>query len=195
MKALCWHGRADVSVIPFPIPGSKIRGDTIIRVTSTAICGSDIHLYDGYQPTMEEGDILGHENMGRGSRGRMAVRNLKKGDRVVVRFTISCRLRAGSARRRSFPCATPPIRTPKLRARLWGNRPLGCLVFRICSADSPVGNRTFVYPSPMSVPSRCPEGIDDEKSLFLSDVLPTAYVLREGIMCCRKGGTLSVPGV
>jgi len=90
MRALCWHGRADVRVETVPDPRIQDPRDAIIKITSTAICGSDIHLYDGYQPTMESGDILGHENMGEVVGVGSSVSNLKKGDRVVVPFTISC---------------------------------------------------------------------------------------------------------
>ena len=90
MRALCWHGRAKVSVDNVADPKIEDPRDSIIRITSTAICGSDVHLYDGYQPTMESGDILGHENMGEVVEVGSAVKNLKKGDTVVVPFTIAC---------------------------------------------------------------------------------------------------------
>src|SRR5438045_4978766 len=90
MRALCWHGRAKVSVDNVPDPKIEDPRDAIIRITSTAICGSDVHLYDGYQPTMESGDVLGHENMGEVVEVGSAVSNLRKGDRVVVPFTIAC---------------------------------------------------------------------------------------------------------
>src|SRR5580698_10338674 len=90
MKALCWHGTGDVRIDT--VSDSKIEQptDVVIKITSTAICGSDLHLLDGYQPTMEKGDILGHEPMGVVVEVGSAVKKLKKGDRVVVPFTISC---------------------------------------------------------------------------------------------------------
>ena len=90
MKALRWHGKHDVSVDEVPDPKLFDERDAIVRVTTTAICGSDIHLYDGVIPTMEDGDILGHENMGEVIELGSDVTNLKIGDRVVVPFTISC---------------------------------------------------------------------------------------------------------
>src|SRR5213082_2211438 len=90
MKALCWRGRRDVLVEDVPDPEILNRRDAIIKITATAICGSDLHLYDGYIPTMQEGDILGHEFMGEVVEVGPGVRNLRPGDRVVVPFTIAC---------------------------------------------------------------------------------------------------------
>src|SRR5215467_13288954 len=90
MKALCWHGKEDVRVDTVADPKIQDSRDAIIKVTSTAICGSDLHLYDGYMPTMEKGDVLGHEPMGEVVEVGRDVKNLKVGDRVVVPFTIAC---------------------------------------------------------------------------------------------------------
>jgi len=90
MRALCWHGHGDVRVDTVPDPIIQHPRDAIIKITACAICGSDLHLYDGYQPTMKSGDILGHENMGTVVEVGSEVKNLKSGDRVVVPFTISC---------------------------------------------------------------------------------------------------------
>src|SRR3712207_2448586 len=90
MKALCWYGKNDVRVETVPDPQILNPRDAIVKITTTAICGSDLHLYDGYIPTMREGDILGHEFMGEIVEIGNEVHNLKVGDRVVVPFTISC---------------------------------------------------------------------------------------------------------
>ena len=90
MKALCWYGKHDVRVETVPDPILLNPRDAIVRVTTTAICGSDLHLYDGYIPSLEKGDILGHEFMGEVVEVGKSVKNLKAGDRVVVPFTISC---------------------------------------------------------------------------------------------------------
>src|ERR1700752_879577 len=90
MKAVCWNGKHDVRVLNVPDPGIINAHDAIVRITTTAICGSDLHLYDGYIPTMEKGDILGHEFMGEVVAVGKAVDNLRIGDRVVVPFTIAC---------------------------------------------------------------------------------------------------------
>ena len=90
MKALTWHGQGDVRVDNVPDPKIEDPGDVVIKVTSTAICGSDLHLFDGFVPMMKEGDIIGHEPMGIVEDVGSSVTKLKKGDRVVVPFTISC---------------------------------------------------------------------------------------------------------
>jgi len=90
MKAVCWEGKKNVQVLSVPDPSIINPRDAILKITTTAICGSDLHLYDGYIPTMEKGDILGHEFMGEVVELGSAVKNLKKGDRVVVPFTIAC---------------------------------------------------------------------------------------------------------
>src|SRR3712207_665189 len=90
MKALCWYGTNDVRVDTVPDPQIVDSRDVIVKITSTAICGSDLHLYDGFMPTMEEGDILGHEPMGEVVEVGSDVKKLRVGDRVVVPFTISC---------------------------------------------------------------------------------------------------------
>src|SRR5580693_7132966 len=90
MRALCWHGKGDVRVDTVPDPKIQHPRDAVIKITATAICGSDLHLFDGYQPTMEAGDILGHEPMGVVIEVGRGVTKLKKGDRVVVPFVIAC---------------------------------------------------------------------------------------------------------
>ncbi len=90
MKAVCWHGANDLRVDNVPDPKIEDDRDAVIKITSTAICGSDLHLYDGYIPTMRSGDIMGHEFMGEVVETGKGVGNLKKGDRIVVPFTIAC---------------------------------------------------------------------------------------------------------
>src|SRR2546429_2456930 len=90
MKAVCWEGKKNVQVLRVPDPKILNARDAIVKITSTAICGSDLHLYDGYIPTMEKGDILGHEFMGEVVEVGSAVRNLRVGDRVVVPAPIAC---------------------------------------------------------------------------------------------------------
>ena len=117
MRALCWHGKGDVRVDTVPDPKIEHPRDAVIKITACAICGSDLHLLDGYQPTMESGDILGHENMGEVIELGSEVTNLKVGDRVVVPFTISC----GQCWlcTRSFPVAIEPIRMWNSLPRPW----------------------------------------------------------------------------
>src|SRR5436189_4139204 len=90
MKALCWHGTNHVQIDNVPDPKIEQPRDAVVKITSTAICGSDLHLLDGFMPTMKKGDVLGHEPMGEVVEVGREVNNLKKGDRVVVPFTIAC---------------------------------------------------------------------------------------------------------
>lgn len=90
MKALCWHGKSDIRYETVPDPAVQDGRDVVIKVTSCAICGSDLHIYDGVIPEMESGDVIGHETMGEVVEVGKEVTNLKIGDRVVVPFTISC---------------------------------------------------------------------------------------------------------
>jgi threonine dehydrogenase-like Zn-dependent dehydrogenase len=90
MKAICWHGTNDVRVDNVPDPKIADPGDVLVRITATAICGSDLHLLDGIMPTMQKGDVLGHEPMGEVIEVGKDVKKLKKGDRIVIPFTISC---------------------------------------------------------------------------------------------------------
>ncbi len=108
MRALCWYGTNDVRVSNVPDPKIINKHDAIIKITSTAICGSDLHLLDGFMPTMEKGDILGHEPMGEVVEIGSEVKNLKVGDRVVVPFTISCG-ECFFAKSKCIPYATTPI--------------------------------------------------------------------------------------
>jgi threonine dehydrogenase-like Zn-dependent dehydrogenase len=116
MRALVWHGKGDVRCDNVPDPTIEDPRDVILKITSTAICGSDLHLYDGYMPTMEEGDILGHEPMGEVVEVGSNVKKLNIGDRVVVPFTIAV-ANAFSAKRNSISPATRPIVMPKRRRR------------------------------------------------------------------------------
>ncbi len=110
MKAVCWMGTSKVETLNVADPQLLNPHDAIIKITRTAICGSDLHLYDGFIPTMEAGDILGHEFMGIVEEVGDRSDNLKRGDRVVVPFTIACGS-VSSARRNSGRHATTPIRT------------------------------------------------------------------------------------
>jgi len=121
MKALVWHGKDDVRIDKVDDPHIVDPTDVIVKITATAICGSDLHLLDGYQPTMKSGDILGHEPMGIVEEVGRSVKKLKKGDRVVVPLS-SHAASVFSARRNCFPRASDPIRTARWRPRLWATR-------------------------------------------------------------------------
>src|SRR5687768_1699316 len=124
MKALCWFGTNDVRVEDVPEPKILDSRDAIIRITSTAICGSDLHLYDGYVPTMEKGDILGHEPMGIVEEVGKSVRNLKKGDRVVIPFNISCG-ECWYCERKLFAMCSVSNRNAEIQDKLMGNHTAG----------------------------------------------------------------------
>jgi threonine dehydrogenase-like Zn-dependent dehydrogenase len=128
MRAPCWHGRGDVRVDTVPDPKIQNPRDAIIRITACAICGSDLHLLDGYQPTMESGDILGHENMGEVVEAGSEVSNLKEGERVVVPFTISCG-QCCSGKRELFSCCDRTDPNAELAAKAMGQSPAGLLPY------------------------------------------------------------------
>lgn len=131
MKAVCWYGKHDVRVETVPDPQLLNPRDAIIKVTSTAVCGSDLHLYDGVIPTMERGDILGHEFMGEVVEVGRDVSNLKMGDRVVVPFTIPVAT-AFSVSTTSGHCATTRTRMRGWQKNCMVAHHRGCLATRIC---------------------------------------------------------------
>lgn len=193
MRALCWHGRADVSVDTVADPRIEDPRDTIIKITSTAICGSDIHLYDGYQPTMEDGDILGHENMGEVVEVGSAVKNLRKGDRVVVPFTIAC----GSCwfcNKTLFSLCDTSNPNAEVARKAMGHSPAGLFGFSHMLGGFPGGQAEYLrIPYSDVGPIKVPEGLPDEQVLFLSDILPTAYMAAENAQI-EPGDTVAIWG-
>lgn len=131
MKALCWHGKEDVRMETVPDPTPIDPRDAIVKVTATAICGSDLHLYDGYMPTMESGDILGHEFMGEIVEVGSGNSGLTRGDRVVVPFAMAC----GSCffcKKELFSLCDTSIPTRKSLAKPWGIPRRGSLAILTC---------------------------------------------------------------
>jgi len=128
MRALCWHGKGDVRVDTVPDPKIQHPRDAVIKITACAICGSDLHLLDGYQPTMERGDILGHENMGEVIELGSEVKNLKIGDRVVVPFTISCG-QCWFCQKGLFSCCDRTNPNAEMAAKAMGQSPAGLFGF------------------------------------------------------------------
>jgi threonine dehydrogenase-like Zn-dependent dehydrogenase len=124
MRALCWHGKSDVRVDTVADPLIEDPRDAIIKITSTCICGSDLHLYDGYMPTMEKGDVLGHEPMGEVVEVGKEVKKLKKGDRVVVPFTISCG-ECWYCKRSEFSLCDNSNRNAEIARKAMGQSPAG----------------------------------------------------------------------
>jgi threonine dehydrogenase-like Zn-dependent dehydrogenase len=179
MKALCWHGKGDVRVEKVPDPKIEDARDAIVKVTSTAICGSDLHLFDGYMPTMKSGDILGHEFMGEVVELGSAVSNLKKGDRVVVPFALAC----GSCffcKKTLFSCCDNSNPNKKLAEEAMGHSPSGLFGYSHLLGGFSGGQAEYVrVPFADVGPFKVPSGLPDEKVLFLTDIFPTGYMAAE----------------
>ena len=179
MKALCWHGKGDVRIDTVPDPKIENPRDAVIKVTSTAICGSDLHLLDGYMPTMESGDILGHEFMGEVVELGSAVTNLKKGDRVVVPFTMAC----GSCffcKKTLYSCCDNSNPNAKIAEEAMGHSPSGLFGYSHMLGGFAGGQAEYVrVPFADFGPFKVPDGLPDEKVLFLTDILPTGYMAAE----------------
>ena len=146
MKAVCWYGKHDVRVESVPDPEIMNSRDAIIKITTTAICGSDLHLYNGYIPTMQAGDILGHEFMGEVVETGDGVTNLKKGDRVVVPFTIACG-NCFFCKREIWSACDNSNPTPETAETLYGFSPVGTFrlfayVGRFCGRSSRICPRS-----------------------------------------------------
>ncbi|HSN69917.1 MAG TPA: zinc-dependent alcohol dehydrogenase [Steroidobacteraceae bacterium] len=168
MKAVVWHGKQDVRVDTVPDPVLKADNDAIVRVTSTAICGSDLHLYDVLSPLLEEGDILGHEPIGIVEEVGPDVTHIRPGDRVVIPFNISCGHCYMCDDGLYSQCETTQVIEYGCGAALFGYTKL--------YGQVPGGQAEFLrVPHADFGPIRVPEGTPDEQFLFLSDVLPTAW--------------------
>jgi len=179
MKANCWYGRNDVQVVDVPEPRILNPRDAIVRVTKTAICGSDLHLYDGYVPGMAPGDILGHEFMGEVVEVGPSVRNLQVGDRVVVPFPIACGNCFACAKGLYSLCENSNPQAPLAEA-MWGRSPAGVFGYSHLLGGYAGGQAEYVrVPFADIGPLQVPEGIDDESVLFLSDILPTGWMAAE----------------
>lgn len=193
MKALCWHGKNDVRVDSVPDPKIENPRDAIVKVTATAICGSDLHLYDGYMPTMESGDILGHEFMGEIVELGSAVTNLKKGDRVVVPFTMAC----GSCffcQKQLYSCCDNSNPNAKIAEKYMGHSPSGLFGYSHMTGGFAGGQAEFVrVPFADIGPYKVRAGLPDEKVLFLTDIFPTGYMAAENADI-EPGDTVAVWG-
>ena len=193
MKALCWQGTKNVRVENVPDPQILNPRDAIIKLTTAAICGSDLHLYDGYIPTMEQGDILGHENMGEVVELGSGVKNLKKGDRVVVPFTISCGECFFCKKELWSLCdnSNPNARTAET---FFGYSPSGLFGYSHMLGGYAGGQAEYLRVPFADVGAfKIPDGIADEKVLFLSDIFPTGYMAAENCDI-EPGDTVAVWG-
>ena len=193
MKALCWYGTGDVRVENVPDPKIQNSSDAIIKITSTAICGSDLHLHNGFQPTMEAGDILGHENMGEVVEVGKDVKNLKVGDKVVVPFTISCGTCEFCKKEQYSLCDTSNPNAEMAREAM-GHSPAGLFGFSHMLGGFSGGQAEYLrVPFADVGPFKVPNGIEDEKVLFLSDIFPTAYMAAENCNI-EEGDTVAIWG-
>ena len=193
MKALCWHGKRDMRCDTVPDPRIEHPRDAIIKVTSCAICGSDLHLYDGVIPSMKSGDIVGHEAMGEVVEVGSGNRKLKVGDRVVVPFTIACGECFFCTRGYFSGCErSNPNR--QMAEKLWGHSPAGLFGYSHLLGGYPGGQAEYMRVPYADVgPIVVPDGLTDEQVLFLSDIFPTGYMGAE--FCDIKGGeTIAVFG-
>jgi threonine dehydrogenase-like Zn-dependent dehydrogenase len=175
VKALCYHGKHDIRCDTVPDPRIEDPRDAIVKVTSCAICGSDLHLYDGFMPGMLNGDIMGHEFMGEVVEVGSQNNKLKVGDRVVVPFTITCG-ECEQCRRGNFSVCERSNRNRKLADKVYGHATAGLFGYTHLTGGYAGGQAEYVrVPFADSGPVKIPEGLDDRKVLFLGDIFPTGW--------------------
>jgi threonine dehydrogenase-like Zn-dependent dehydrogenase len=193
MKALCWHGKHDIRCDTVPDPIIQHPGDVIIKVTSCAICGSDLHIYDGVIPGMESGDILGHETIGEVMEVGGEVKNLKIGDRVVIPFTISCG-ECFFCKRGFFSGCERSNPNHKTAEKLWGHSPAGLFGYSHILGGYPGGQAEYLRVPYADVgPIKVPDSLTDDQVLFLSDIFPTGYMAADNCNI-QQGDTIAVWG-
>jgi threonine dehydrogenase-like Zn-dependent dehydrogenase len=193
MRALCWHGKGDVRCDTVPDPKIDDPRDAIVKVTACAICGSDLHLYDGYMPSMESGDVLGHETMGEVVEVGSGNSKLEIGDRVVIPFNIACgecffcKKQLWSLCDRSNPNA-------QMAAKVMGHSPSGLFGYSHLLGGFAGGQAEYIrVPFADVGPIKVPDGLSDEQVLFLSDIFPTGYMAAENAEI-EPGDTVAVWG-
>ena len=179
MKALCWHGSNDVRVDTVPDPKILNPRDAIIKITSTAICGSDLHIYNGFIPSMQSGDILGHEFMGEVVEVGSGVRNVKKGDRVVVPFTISCG-NCYFCQQDLWSLCDNSNPNAWMIEPMYGHSPAGLFGYSHLFGGY-AGDQAEYARVPFADVGllKIPDGLTDDQVLFLTDIFPTGYMAAE----------------
>ena len=193
MRAVCWQGVGKVGVENVPDPHIINPRDAIVRVTATAICGSDLHLYNGYIPTVYRGDILGHEFMGEVVEVGSGVTNLAVGDRVVVPFPIACGncFFCGEEQYSLCENSNPNAHVAE---KMWGHSPAGIFGYSHMLGGYAGGQAEYVrVPFADVGPIKVPQTLSDEQVLFLSDILPTGYMAAENCDI-SSGDTVAVWG-
>lgn len=193
MRAACWFGTKDIRVERVPDPKILNPRDAIIRITTTAICGSDLHLYGGYIPTMRRGDILGHEFMGEVVELGNSVRNLSLGDRVVVPFPIACG-NCFACSQQMYSLCENSNPNAWMAEKLWGHSPAGIFGYSHLTGGYAGGQAEYArVPFADVGPIEVPGSLTDEQVLFLSDIFPTGYMAAEACGI-RNGQTVAVWG-
>jgi threonine dehydrogenase-like Zn-dependent dehydrogenase len=188
MKATVWSGRNKVQVENVPDPKILNEGDAIVKISSTAICGSDLHLYDGYIPAMRKGDILGHEFMGEIVETGRGVSNLKVGDRVVVPFPIACGY-CNACTRGLFSVCENSNPNASMAEKMFGDTTCGIFGYSHLTGGYAGGQAEYArVPFADVGPIKIESGLEDDKVLFLSDVFPTGWMGAE--MCNIQPGDI-----
>jgi threonine dehydrogenase-like Zn-dependent dehydrogenase len=193
MRANCWVGKKQMQVEQVPDPKILNSRDAIVRITSTAICGSDLHLYNGFVPTMQAGDIVGHEFMGEVMETGPGVKNLKVGDRVVVPFPISC----GSCffcQQKMYSLCENSNPNSWMAEKMWGHSPAGIFGYSHLLGGFAGGQAEYArVPFADVGPIKIENGFTDEQVLFLSDIFPTGYMAAEACEI-KPGDTIAIWG-
>jgi threonine dehydrogenase-like Zn-dependent dehydrogenase len=193
MKAVCWEGTNDVRVEHVPDPTILNPRDAVVRISSTAICGSDLHLLDGFIPTMRKGDILGHEFMGEVVEIGRGVKNLQKGDRVIVPFPIACGA-CFFCDQQLYSLCDNSNPNAWMQEKMYGYTTAALFGYSHMMGGYAGGQAQYARVPYADVgPFKVPEHLSDEQVLFLTDIFPTGYMAAEN--CDIKGGeTVAVWG-
>ncbi|MEA3116809.1 MAG: hypothetical protein QOI13_79 [Paraburkholderia sp.] len=193
MRALRWHGKKDIRCDTVPDPTIEHPRDAIIKVTTCAICGSDLHLFDGFMPGMESGDIMGHEFMGEVVEVGKENNALQVGDRVVVPFTIICG-ECDQCKRGNFSVCERSNRNRDLADKVFGHATAGLFGYTHLTGGYPGGQAEFVrVPFADKTHVKIPDGLTDEQVLFLGDIFPTGW--QAAVQCdIRPDDTVAIWG-
>lgn len=193
MKALTWQGKQKIGLMSVPDPRILSAGDAIVKVTTAAICGSDLHLYDGYIPTMEKGDILGHETMGEVVEVGPLVKKLKVGDRIVIPFDIGCG-KCHFCKEEEYAACDNSNPNALIPDKLYGQAGAAAFGYSHMMGGYAGGQAEYIrVPFADTNSLIIPKGIDDERVLFLSDIFPTGYMAAENCNI-QRGDTVAIWG-
>src|SRR5947209_4108987 len=193
MKATCWMGKKKMEVLDVPDPQILNQRDCIVKISSTAICGSDLHLYNAFIPFMEPGDIMGHEFMGEVMEVGRGVKNLKVGDRVVVPFPIACG-NCNACKAELYSCCENSNPNRAIPEKMMGHSPAGIFGYSHLTGGYAGGQAEYArVPFADIGPIKVPESLTDEQVLFLSDIFPTGYMAAENCGI-QTGDTFAIWG-